>query len=553
MLAETRAEMQAEIQAETQAEMQTEIQAETRAETQVETRAETQAEIQAEIQAETQVETQAEMSAETRVETQGRDLPEEFLRKMEGLLGEEYGAFLESFGGERAKGLRLNPLKVTQGRQREALAERFGLRPIPWAREGYYYDDTARPGKHVFHEAGVFYIQEPSAMAAVELLDPRPGDKVLDLCAAPGGKTTQIGGRLQGQGFLLSNEIHPARARILAQNVERMGIANAVVSNESPQTLARHFPGFFDKILVDAPCSGEGMFRKDEEARRQWSPDNVRRCAKRQQEILAEAAAMLKPGGRMVYSTCTFSPEENERNIETFLEGNPDFSVEGAQGRSGISRGRPEWSAKGLKTLSGTFRIWPHRSEGEGHYLAVLKKNPESEGIRLRKMPKPVYAADRQVRAAWQSFAKETLTEEGLRVLGDEAQGRLALFGSRLCWMAEAIPEVCGLKVLSRGLLLGTFKKNRLEPAHALALYLRKEQVKRWNSEEAASSRLAAYLRGETLTVTEGSAGYGEKGWALMLAEGYSVGWARQVEETWKNHYPKGLRKTGTFTYTRER
>ena len=294
------------------------------------------------------------------------NLPEEFLIKMKALLGEEYEKFLESYSMKRAYGIRLNPLKIEDICKAKKLAEQAGLRKIPWARDGYYYEENLRPGRHIFHETGVYYIQEPSAMAVVELLDPKPGDKVLDLCAAPGGKTTQIAGRLLGQGLLVSNEIHPSRAKILSQNVERMGIANAVVSNESAKILADHFPGFFNKIVVDAPCSGEGMFRKDQKARGEWSQENVVMCADRQKEILDYAACMLCPGGRLVYSTCTFSPEENEGNIQGFLNRNPQFSIEKIDTYQGFSKGKPEWIEGGQKELEHTFRIWPYKVEEIG-------------------------------------------------------------------------------------------------------------------------------------------------------------------------------------------
>ena len=328
------------------------------------------------------------------------ELPEAFKEKMKNLLGTEYEAFLESYEKERVQGLRLNPGKTDE---KEFLAKvPFHLTKIPWAREVYYYDSSDRPGKHPYHEAGLYYIQEPSAMAVVELLDPKPGDCVLDLCAAPGGKTTQIAGRLMGEGFLLSNEIHPARAKILSQNVERMGIRNAVVANETPERLAERFPEFFDGMVVDAPCSGEGMFRKDEEACRQWSPDHVVMCAARQRQILDSAARMLKAGGRMVYSTCTFSPEEDEQTIEMFLSEHPEFEIEDMGVREGLSPGKPEWGISAAETLRGTYRIWPHLSEGEGHYLAVLRKTGEDCGTWKRKAP--AYLKDKAVHKEYEGF-----------------------------------------------------------------------------------------------------------------------------------------------------
>ena len=255
------------------------------------------------------------------------ELPQAFTVRMKKLLGsEEYADFIESYEKERTQGLRINPLKTEDG---TALAEKmFHLEKIPWAEEGYYYSKSERPGKHPYHEAGVYYIQEPSAMAVAELAAPRQGEWVLDLCAAPGGKSTQLAGKLMGKGVLVCNEIHPARAKILSQNMERMGIGNSIVTNEDSEKLARWFGPVFDKIVIDAPCSGEGMFRKDEEARLQWSEEHVAACAVRQAEILDNGAAMLKPGGRLVYSTCTFAPEENEESIRTFLERHPEFKIE---------------------------------------------------------------------------------------------------------------------------------------------------------------------------------------------------------------------------------
>lgn len=328
------------------------------------------------------------------------------------------------------------------------------------------------PGSTRFHEAGLYYIQEPSAMAAGELVDPQPGECVLDLCAAPGGKTTHIAGKMQQQGFLLTNEIHPARAKILSQNVERMGIRNAVVTNETPARLAQRFPGYFDRIMVDAPCSGEGMFRKDPDACAEWSPENVAVCAARQFDILGHAGTMLRPGGRIVYSTCTFSPEENEGVISNFLKDNPNFEIEDVQVYEGFGKGRPDWISDGASGLGKTVRIWPHQLQGEGHYMAVLRKTDGAEAGGRLKYAKTL--SDQKVLKSYYQFAEETLLETPI--------GEFLLFGEQLYLLPKEMLSLENLKVVRPGWHLGTIKKNRFEPSHALALGLTGEQVKhKWN------------------------------------------------------------------------
>lgn len=475
-------------------------------------------------------------------------LPEAFQEKMRRLLGEEYEAFAQSYETERVQGLRFNTLKGNLEEMAARCREPFGLVPIPWCQEGFYYSHKARPGKHPYHEAGVYYIQEPSAMAVVSLLNPQPKDAVLDLCAAPGGKTTHIAERLQGQGLLVSNEIHPARAKILSQNTERMGIANGVVTNEEPGRLTRYFPEFFDKIVVDAPCSGEGMFRKDEQARAEWSEDNVRICAARQQEILDNAAKMLKPGGRMVYSTCTFSPEEDEDVIGAFLERHPEFKIVRINEDDelpGLSKGRPEWSRYPCPQLAWTYRIFPHKAEGEGHYLALLEKAGEEEEQtrnRKKKSGQAKYWSDKSGRKALETFLADTLEFDDGAMAGELFKAEffaenLVLFGEQIYRMPSGMPDAAGLRVLRPGLHLGTLKKNRIEPSHALALALSPGQAKRCVNLEADGTAIRDYLSGGTIAAEDSG-----KGWTLVCVDGYSIGWAKAVSGILKNHYPKGLR-----------
>lgn len=476
------------------------------------------------------------------------ELPSAFVKRMQQMLGEEYQEFTESYNRERTQGLRLNLLKTDL--EMFLKAHPFHLKPILWAKEGFYYSGEDRPGRHPWHEAGVYYIQEPSAMAVVTFLDPKPGELILDLCAAPGGKTTQIASRLGGTGLLVSNEIHPARAKILSQNVERMGIPNAVVTNEDSARLAEYFPLFFDRIVVDAPCSGEGMFRKDETAVSEWSPENVTRCAERQQEILHNAAKMLKAGGRLVYSTCTFAPEENEKSIQRFLNSHPDFSIEETPKYEGLSSGVPEWGilteneAAENPKLAETVRIWPHRTNGEGHYIAVLKKEGIPETVK-RKLP--VYLKDKKLLADVFTFCQETLREPESWI----GRKEWILFGDQLYLLPPQMPDFDRLRVLRPGLQMGMLKKNRFEPSHALALALKQGEVRRARNFTAESETAAAYLRGEALSEELFVSGKSEekgakkpaKGWTLMTVDGYSIGWAKLAGGVLKNHYPKGLRR----------
>lgn len=457
-------------------------------------------------------------------------LPKAFLDRMRQMLGEEYGEFLESYQEERYQALRLNPLKIgAAGSEESDLAARLReaagpLRPVPWAENGYYYEAGAQPGKHPYHEAGLYYIQEPSAMAPGEFLEVRPGEKVLDLCAAPGGKSTQLAAKLKGKGFLLCNEIHPARAKILSENIERMGVRNACVANETPERLAERFQGCFDKILADAPCSGEGMFRKNEAACEEWSPENVRLCAERQDGILDCGAAMLRPGGRLVYSTCTFAPEEDEGSVERFLDRHPDFRLTpinlDGKGLSGCGG-----------ELPGTVKILPHRAEGEGHFFAVLEKEGTAS-------PGQRYSASGVFRGIPEKELGEYLTfcEENLRFPPGGQGSRYLRFGDNLYLVPEETPELKGLKILRPGLHLGELKKNRFEPSHALALALSPEEAVHVWSLRADDPTVAAYLNGQTFSAE------GEKGWYLVCVDGFSLGWGKLSGGVMKNHYPRGLR-----------
>lgn len=482
-------------------------------------------------------------------------LPAQFAERMKQMLGNEYEEFEACYEREKYRALRFNPLKGEVSAFLEQTP--FSLSSVPWSKYGYYYDAEDIPGKHPYHEAGIYYIQEPSAQIPAALLEAQPGERILDLCSAPGGKATQIAASMKGEGLLICNEYVPSRAKILSENIERMGIRNALVVNETPQKLADTFSGYFHRIMVDAPCSGEGMFRKNEDAHTEWSPENVQMCADRQDEILEAAARMLLPGGRIVYSTCTFAPLENECAIARFLQANPDFAVKeirisqemaskyqdilemGMQSGNSMCAEREMGSLDGniKEQLAKTIRLFPHKIKGEGHFAAILEKDgtlPDvTQKILSRNgMEKTVSIKDCK---EYEAFLKTEIRADWLL----ETQKMPYLrFGDQLYQIPEQMPGLKGLKVLRPGLHLGTILKNRFEPSHALALALRPEEVVHtWNL-DGNSADAINYLKGGTFPAE------GEKGWYLITVDGYSIGWGKLAGGIMKNHYPKGLRKS---------
>lgn len=444
-------------------------------------------------------------------------LPSAFLSRMENMLGSEYSAFLQSYSADKVQALRTNPLKISAEKLRELLP--FDLEEIHWSPNGFYYPIAARPGKSPFHDAGLFYIQEPSAQLPAVLLNAKPGERVLDLCAAPGGKTTQIAGAMQNSGLLVANEPYPARAKVLSQNVERLGITNALITCALPDKLEEYFPEFFDKIMVDAPCSGEGMFRKDENTVSEWSEDIVSMCANRQWDILKSAYNMLRPGGSLVYSTCTFAPDEDERIISRLIS---ELNMEVINCEiDGVSAGRPEWS-DGNEQIKNTFRIWPHISRGEGHFAALLKKSGDG------------YQSDIPM-----SSTKEIpeLTAFLNDTFKNAPKGNILVIRDEVYFTPIDTSALRGLHIVRSGLHLGTLKKNRFEPSHALSLASKAEDLIRvYDTDER---EILLYLRGETLNTN------GNNGWTLVTHKGYSVGWGKVSNGILKNHYPKGLRRMG--------
>lgn len=561
------------------------------------------------------------------------NLPGEFSERMRAMLGSESDAFFESFRRERYGGLRVNLLKTSVDGFRRM--HPFSFTPIPWCDSGFYYDPEAeqekglRPGKHPFHEAGLYYIQEPSAMAVAETVrlliekSEKPL-RVLDLCAAPGGKSSQLASIMRGRGFLVSNEIHPARAKILSQNMERMGLTNGMVTNHAPAELSARFPRCFDVIVVDAPCSGEGMFRKDEDTIAQWSPENVKLCVRRQKEILTEAETMLAPGGTLVYSTCTFAPAENEAMVLWMLRRWPEWEAEPVSELFEDFRpGRPEWMTEELdcdaavsnsaawelteeeKTqIRRTARLWPQHLDGEGHFVAKLHhRDDETEDLPETKRQRDAlwFGGDKKKKKGaagsnrplsrppkeWEAFAKAYFHD------GEAALNRICgsgfqwlMFGEQLYAAHRDCPHLDGLTVLRPGLHLGTIKKGRLEPSHALAMALTPEIIEELHLEDRclelcgvgtvntgdAGAETAGvqdavmgedlkdlagrYLRGETLALDAVAANTpaanapvapvkndrNKNGWNIVTYCGFPLGWAKVSDGLVKNHYPKGLR-----------
>lgn len=441
------------------------------------------------------------------------NLPEEFLSEMRDLLGLEFEEFFASYEAERFYGLRLNQNKM----DRESFEKIMGdtlLKKIPWTSDGYYYDGEKRPSKHPLYHAGVYYIQEPSAMSPVELLDVKEGHRVLDLCASPGGKTIQIASKLKGRGLLVTNDLNDSRINALLKNVELYGLTNAVVTNDSPKRLADNLEEYFNRILVDAPCSGEGMFRKDSSLIKSWEKTR-HEVPEIQSEILQEAARMLKPGGKLVYSTCTFNRDENERQIEEFLKEHDDFEILEIPKINGLESGIG---------LDYSARLWPHKLEGEGHFLCLLRKKGE-EVIEERTL------VNREKPEIFKAFEEENLNVK--------YEGNFKVRKDRLYLETSFKEDVTKMKIVRNGLYLGEIKKNRFEPSQASAMAMKAENFKRVINFSYDDENVIRYLKGETISVE------GEKGLRLICVEGLPLGYGKLLDGRLKNGYNPAWRMIG--------
>ena len=443
------------------------------------------------------------------------NLPIEFCERMRELTGDEYDSFIKSYDTQINKGIRINTLKCS-----DSLPILNSCEKIQWCEDGYYADNLIINGNHPYHASGVVYFQEPSAMAVACGMPIGENAKILDLCAAPGGKTTHIGARMGNHGLLLSNEIIPKRAAVLSENVERMGLTNTIVTNESPRQLSERFEGFFDGIIVDAPCSGEGMFRKEPQAVEEWSVNHTLSCAVRQKNILDDAYKMLKCGGYIMYSTCTFSYDENESVVQYMID-KYNMQLCHIDGLDMLSDGIGD----GMQDCR---RIFPHKNKGEGHFMALLRRTEESNPAKVHQKKKEK-RKDTQLDLAinlYREFEKSALNAK--------LDGEFVLFGDNLYLMPEYI-NLDKLRVLRCGLHLGITKRNRFEPSHALSHALPADMYINRIEFSLNSDEIKRYMHGETLSNSM-------NGWCIITADGYSIGWGKGSNGIVKNHYPKALR-----------
>ncbi|TAH74759.1 MAG: NOL1/NOP2/sun family putative RNA methylase [Anaerolineaceae bacterium] len=484
------------------------------------------------------------------------NLPKQFEDRMKRLLGDEYEDYLRCFNKPYHGGIRVNTLKISP-REFEHLCP-FSTKKIPWIYNGYYYDTADQPARHPYYYAGLYYIQEPSAMTPASLLPIDPGDKVLDLCAAPGGKSTELGARLMGEGMLVSNDISNSRAKALLKNIELFGIKNSLVLSEAPNKLAEYFPNSFDKILVDAPCSGEGMFRKSPSIIKNWEQYGVDYYNKLQKEIIVFAARMLKPGGMLLYSTCTFSPEENEGTIAYLLNEFPDMhviealpSIEERKSLEisfdGFDKGKPEW-VNGPEELKNCIRLWPHRIDGEGHFIALLQKDADGDPARITNhIPesfdgrgRKVYNHNKSVNSLSHE-AKEFLLNIALLENLDDLmeQERILIQNDRVYLVPENYEAIKELRTLRQGLLLGEMKKKRFQPSQALANALKSSDYECIINLSSKDSEAISYLKCETLSLEDTN---NPNGWQLVSVDGYPLGWGKLTNGILKNMYLPGWR-----------
>mgnify|MGYP005758131893 FL=1 len=453
-------------------------------------------------------------------------LPITFVENMREILGEEgLAEYLESFEKPKFTGLRVNTSKISV--EDFLRISPFRLRRVPWTRNGFYYTEEDAPTRHPYYYAGLYYIQEPSAMAPAAVLPVEKGERVLDLCAAPGGKATELGAKLNHTGFLIANDASASRTKALLKNLEVFGIPNLLVTSEMGDRLDRYFHEYFDKILIDAPCSGEGMFRKQAHMIPAWEKQGPEVFARMQREILRQAAELLKPGGLMLYSTCTFSKLENEGSIDGFLKEHPEFSLEEIPWSEGFCPGMPGL-VESRFPLERCVRLFPHKIDGEGHFLALLKKAGERTPNPPETKGKPA-----KLPAELETFLKDVSMPMDL--------SRIVVKDTKVFLMPEGVGRCPGLRFLRSGLYLGELLKKRFEPSQAFAMALKKDEYASAIDLPASDERVIRYLKGETVEIEDGESTRPE-GWQLFCVDGYPLGWGKLIRGTLRNKYFSGWR-----------
>lgn len=455
------------------------------------------------------------------------NLPITFEKNMRVLLKEEYEDYVACLNHPMYHGIRINTHKISV--EDFLKINPFHLHPIPWCENGFYYDDTVdKPSRHPYYFAGLYYIQEPSAMTPANVLPIDENDRVLDICAAPGGKSTELAAKLNGSGLLVSNDISASRAKALLKNLEVFGVENSLIISEPPYKLAERFPDFFDKILIDAPCSGEGMFRKSASMMTAWENNGNRMFSDLQKGILEQVVKMLKPGGMLLYSTCTFSPLENEQSIEYLLSFDNSLELVDFHPYEGFDHGHPEWGNTQNPELAKCARIWPHKVEGEGHFVCLVKKQGEKSNhfnhgdYPLKRVKLPECVTD---------FLSHTNHAFDMN--------RFEISQDKLYYIPESFPAVRGLRILRCGLYVGEIRKNRFEPSQALAMALKQSEFDNCLNLCAQDSRTIKYLKGETIDFDENQI---KNGYVLVCVDGYPLGFGKANQGILKNKYLPGWR-----------
>ena len=474
-------------------------------------------------------------------------LPEEYIKKMKRLLGNEYEDYLASLEQPMFHSLRVNTLKISV--EDFLKISPFKLSPVPWTENAFYYDASVdTPSKHPFYYAGLFYLQEPSATLPAATIPIEEGDKVLDICSAPGGKSTELAAKLKDTGLLVSNDISASRLKALQKNIEIFGAKNVLITCETPEKLSETFTAYFDKILIDAPCSGEGMFRKSSSMISAWELNGNEKFVEIQKSILKEVVKMLKPGGKILYSTCTFDPREDEDQVEYLMSLDDSLRISSFPMHQGFEPGHSDWCSNGSGSaeLNRTAHLFPHRINGEGHFVALLESDiVEADDSKVSGFS---HLSPYKVKA----YKGNEIIEDFLsHVLLKFERSEIEFNKDKLFYISKGTPDVRGLRIMRQGVYLGELKKNRFEPSQSLAMILKADEFDNVISLSSTSQSVYKYLKGDTLDLEEVQKEHPEMdiqslrdGWILIAVEGFPLGFGKLNRGIIKNKYLPGWRMT---------